>query len=144
MGFSAYEITDPATRQMPTPEGAAIGPDLPSLVLHCAAGFLERLLGVWARPVLEHQGLWLRPCRAIHTFGLSGPLDVLFLDAQGKILRQFVYVKPNRVLWERSAHSVIELPGGYCMRHPCYARVLQESLGVAIAARRQSTFSWRR
>lgn len=43
----------------------------------CLAG----LLGTAA--IAEGEGLWIVPCRSVHTLGMRYPVDVAFLDAQG-------------------------------------------------------------
>jgi uncharacterized membrane protein (UPF0127 family) len=98
------------------------------LHIHRAESFAARLLGVWRRPLAEHEGLLLAPCRAVHTLGLRFDLDVLFLDAQGKLLRSVFDLKPNRAAWHPKARAVVELPGGYCRRHPGYALAVREAL----------------
>lgn len=98
------------------------------LHLRRASSFSARLAGVWRRPLAEHEALWLLPCRAVHTLGLRVELDVLFLDEQGNILRGIFRLAPSRVAWHRKAHSVVELPGGYCARHPGYAQALADAL----------------
>ena len=69
-------------------------------------------MGVWRHPLHEHEALWLLPCRAVHTLGLRTDLDVLFLDAQSRIVHLVPRLKPNRCAWYWGAYSVVELPGG--------------------------------
>lgn len=103
------------------------------LHLYRAERFHERLMGVWRRPLAEHQALWLLPCLAVHTLGLRASLDILFLDVQGRLLRQVDKLAPNRCVWHWAAHSVVELPGGYCQRHPRYRLALRQALQQAAA-----------
>lgn len=59
------------------------------------------------------KGLWIVPCNSIHTFFMKCPIDVLFLDKKGKIIKMIPNMKPWRIgaiVWK--AHSVIELPCG--------------------------------
>ncbi len=98
--------------------------------------FSDRLFGVWRRPLQEHEGLWLLPCRGVHTFGLPAALDVLFLDRRGKLLRLLPSLPPNRWAWHRQAYSVLELPGGYCRRHPGFPHALSQALCKAEKASR--------
>lgn len=78
-----------------------------------ATTFLERavgLLGVRARtgmPALE-----IRPCAAVHTFGMRRPIDVAFVDSRGRVLRVFASLRPWRVAWARGASAAWELPAG--------------------------------
>lgn len=65
------------------------------------------------RPPAEGQGLWLRPCNGIHTFGMWFGIDVLALDSASRILRIATNVRPNRIILPcLSGKSVLELPAG--------------------------------
>lgn len=79
-----------------------------------ASSFVRRLVGLLGRASLPvGEGLLLTPCNAIHTFFMRMPIDVVFLDEQGVILRQVCALPPWRatpVL--RAARSVLELPAG--------------------------------
>lgn len=55
-------------------------------------------------------GLLIPSCRAIHTFGMRFPLDVLFLDGNELPLRVVRDVRPCRFVADRRAHSVLEVP----------------------------------
>lgn len=72
---------------------------------------LARLLGL-AHLDRERagSGLLLERCSAVHTFGMRFELDVLFLDAEGAVLRIERAVRPRRFLRERRACAVLELP----------------------------------
>jgi hypothetical protein len=54
----------------------------------------------------------LAPCRAIHTFGMTRPIDAAFTDAAGRVLRVVPAVRPWRVVACRRGHSVFELRAG--------------------------------
>ncbi len=54
-------------------------------------------------------GLLIPDCRSVHTFGMCFPLDVLFLDEEGAVIRSCPGVKPRRCLFTKGAHSVLEL-----------------------------------
>ncbi|MEK7390496.1 MAG: DUF192 domain-containing protein [Elusimicrobiota bacterium] len=59
------------------------------------------------------EGLWIDPCPMIHTFFMSFPIDVLFLDADLRVRRVMEDLRPWRVSpWVWSARSVLELKGG--------------------------------
>ncbi|MCW2967349.1 MAG: hypothetical protein JWM71_1121 [Solirubrobacteraceae bacterium] len=49
-------------------------------------------------------------CRSVHTFGMRYPLDLLWLDAAGEVVRIDRAVPPRRVRTCRGARSVIERP----------------------------------
>lgn len=59
------------------------------------------------------EGILLVPCNAVHMYGMSFPLDVIFLDASGSVLEVLRDMEP----WSRSsrvAHAryVLEVPPG--------------------------------
>jgi uncharacterized membrane protein (UPF0127 family) len=56
-------------------------------------------------------GLWIRPCRGVHTLAMRFPIDVVYLDRAGKV----VHLEHNLQPWRFSpvrmqAASVLELP----------------------------------
>jgi uncharacterized protein len=75
------------------------------------------------------EGLWLTNCNSIHTVGMSFPIDVLFLDAEGKVLAMLPSFAPGHKTvpfnWPSTrsstaeswpgkdlVQSVLELPAG--------------------------------
>ena len=58
------------------------------------------------------EGLWLVPCEAVHCFGMTFPIDVLFLNKKKKVLKIKHGMKRNRMAASFLAHSVLELPSG--------------------------------
>ena len=91
---------------------------LPSAsVLGCevvvAAGVRARLLG------LAHldrdragAGLLIPRCASVHTFGMRFPLDLHFLDEHGREISAWRGVGPRRVVSDRRASAVLEVPSG--------------------------------
>ena len=80
-----------------------------------AARFHERFLGLMGRaPIGRGAALWLSPCGSIHTCFMRFAIDVIFLDADGKVLRIARRVRPWRLAWAPQAtHSVVELESGW-------------------------------
>ena len=76
-----------------------------------ARGLRARLLGLalLREPPAGH-GLHIPKCRAVHTFGMHFPLDLLFLDEHGEVVRFDRAVPPRRLRRCRRSASVIELP----------------------------------
>ena len=74
----------------------------------------ERMKGLLGRDGLEPgEGLHIDPCSGIHTFFMRFPIDVLFLDGSGKVVRAFEALPPWRMTrMYASARSVVELPAG--------------------------------
>ncbi|HBL15516.1 MAG: hypothetical protein A2X36_12955 [Elusimicrobia bacterium GWA2_69_24] len=74
----------------------------------------SRAVGLLGRDGLgPEEGLWIVPCAMIHTVGMRFPIDVLFLDREGRVRRVISDLKPWRLSpWVWAAHSVLELAGG--------------------------------
>jgi len=87
-------------------------------VLGTAVGVADRwwprLRGLLGRPGLrEGEGLLLTPCRSIHMFGMSFPLDVAFTDPRGTVVAAYAALPPGaRTRWHRQAKHALELPAG--------------------------------
>lgn len=61
----------------------------------------------------QGSGLWIVPCRGVHTFGMRFAIDVVYLNAE----QRKVYVQENLKPWRMApvrlaAASVVELPSG--------------------------------
>jgi hypothetical protein len=76
--------------------------------------FWSRTCGLLGRPPLRRgDALLLRPCRAVHTVGLSYPIDVAFLDSGGTVVAAYPGLEPNRrTRWHGDAYCALELPSG--------------------------------
>ena len=71
---------------------------------------LARLRGLaWAPP---GGPLEIPRCRSVHTFGMRYALDLVWLDADRRVLRVDRAVPPRRVRGCRRACSVVEVPAG--------------------------------
>lgn len=72
---------------------------------------VARLLGL-AHLDLDRagEGLLLERCSAVHTFGMRFAIDVVFLGPGWAVLRVERSVGPRRLLRERGAAAVLELP----------------------------------
>jgi uncharacterized membrane protein (UPF0127 family) len=75
-------------------------------------------------------------CRSVHTFGMRFPLDILFLDEHGRVLRAELAVGPNRVLSHRHARAVLELPADEAGIIHAVASTPGSKLGAALDPRR--------
>ena len=72
---------------------------------------LRGLLGTRKDDFRNGCGLWIRPCRGVHTLAMTFPLDVIYLDRNGAV----VHLESNLQPWRFSpirlqAASVLELP----------------------------------
>lgn len=92
------------------PAHACRGPSAPARVVF-ALSFLERVRGLMGRkPAWLGAGgmLVLAPCRSIHTFGMGHPLDIAFIDGDGRVLKALSGMPPRRMAGCRAARIVIE------------------------------------
>jgi uncharacterized protein len=72
---------------------------------------LRGLIGTSSLPAGE--GLWIRPCRQVHMFWMTYPIDVAFLDDEHRVLHVATALRPWRVSPKiAGATSVIELAAG--------------------------------
>ena len=80
-----------------------------------AAGFWQRAIGLMGRRDLSSdQALFLKPCRSIHTCFMRFALDVVFLDAENRVVRVVRSLRPWRAAdGGRSAVSVLEFRTGW-------------------------------
>jgi uncharacterized membrane protein (UPF0127 family) len=62
--------------------------------------------------LLAGQGLWIKPCEAVHTFCMRFAIDLVYLDRKNRIRKVRSGVRPWRISSCLTAHSVIELPSG--------------------------------
>ncbi len=79
-----------------------------------ASSAWARMRGLLGRPPLEPgEGMLLRGEKAIHTIGMSYPIDVVFLDREGKVVHLQHAVAPLRLSpFVLKATDVLELPAG--------------------------------
>jgi len=58
------------------------------------------------------EGLLLSPCKAVHTVGMRFPIDVVFIDGDGRTVRVVPALAPWRIAMSARAKAVIELAAG--------------------------------
>jgi hypothetical protein len=73
-----------------------------------ARSLRARLLGLALRRRPPAHALLLPRCRSVHTFGMRFPLDLIWLDRDGRVLRVDEAVPPWRVRSCRHAAAVLE------------------------------------
>ena len=77
----------------------------------------DRLRGLLGRSTLpDTEGLLLVPCCAIHTFGMSVSIDVVFLTNLGKVLAVREQVIPHQIAFKFAASQVLEVAAGSVAR----------------------------
>lgn len=93
-----------------------------------ACSFGSRLLGFWPTPRWHRTDVVEFPdCRAIHSFAMIGPIDVVFVDGEGNVLRLISRLRPWRVVTEPRADAVLEFRAG-----------VVRALGIEIGSRLQT------
>jgi uncharacterized membrane protein (UPF0127 family) len=72
---------------------------------------LRGLLGVAAGDFSTGRGLWIFPCRGVHTLAMRFPIDVVYLDRARIVIHLETNLQPWRFAPVRiQAASVLELP----------------------------------
>lgn len=72
---------------------------------------LRGLLGTSANEFGNGSGLWIKPCRGVHTLGMRFPIDVLYLDRNQAVIHIERGLPPWRFAPVKiQAASVLELP----------------------------------
>src|SRR5260221_13869895 len=105
-------------RRLETDEGRVVADHV-----EIAATPWRRFVGLMFRSELpDGHGLALAPCNSIHMFFMRIPLDVAFLDGDGRVLRAYHGIRPWRVSRiVRGAKAAVELPAG-ALRAPASDR----------------------
>lgn len=76
-----------------------------------ARNFRTRLRGLSRRDRgAAGPGLLIPRCASVHTFGMRFPLDLYFLDAEGRVISVRRRVPPRRIAWQPGARYVLEIP----------------------------------
>lgn len=73
-----------------------------------------RLRGLIGRPRIAHGGgLLIVPCRGVHMYLMTYPIDVALMDRQGAVVALYRELPPGaRTRWHSDAHHALEVPGG--------------------------------
>jgi uncharacterized protein len=79
-----------------------------------ADSFLGRARGLIGRSALAPgEGLVIRPCSAVHSIGMTFPIDVVHLDGSSRVLRVVPELRPWRFgPLVPGSRVVVELPAG--------------------------------
>lgn len=82
--------------------------------LMVAATHWTRFRGLMCKDAAEFRsgdGLWIVPCRGVHTWGMNFPIDVIYLDSRSCVVHMEENLKPWRMgRVSLRTRSVIELP----------------------------------
>jgi len=78
---------------------------------------LPRMRGLLGRRGLDSgEGLLLRPAPSVMTFFMRFPIDAVFLDREGTVLKVRSNLRPWRLAGCRGAHATLELAAGEAQR----------------------------
>ncbi|MET0687244.1 MAG: DUF192 domain-containing protein [Solirubrobacteraceae bacterium] len=94
-----------------------------------ADSHLARLRGLAGLTALDaDEGLELPRCRSVHTAAMRFPLDLVWLDGDGGVVRVDRGVQPFRMRSCRGASSVVEVAAG---RGDAFAAALAKPVSTA-------------
>lgn len=86
---------------------------LPEWRVHKTEGWWQRAVGLLATSQLDDpRGLWISPCRSIHTVGMRYAIDVVFIDERGRVKKLVRGLQPWRATACSGARSTLELRAG--------------------------------
>jgi len=79
-----------------------------------ARSLRDRTVGLLGTPALPAgDGLWIEHSPSIHMFFMSYPIDAVFMNGEGRVVRVVANLRPWRmVAWARGARDCLELPAG--------------------------------
>ncbi|MCR5737923.1 MAG: DUF192 domain-containing protein [Eubacterium sp.] len=79
--------------------------------IYIADNFFLRLRGLIGRNPSEVGALFIKPCSQIHTFMMSAPIDVVYVDVNGTVLKIDENVPKNKCKpIVRKSKAVVEFP----------------------------------
>jgi uncharacterized membrane protein (UPF0127 family) len=85
--------------------------------VRCCDTFLQRARGLIGAPRAQRRWIWrLHPCRAVHTLFMAEPVDVVFCDREGRVLRIVAPLPRRRWAGHAAASSAWEFPAGATRR----------------------------
>ncbi|MBC85758.1 MAG: hypothetical protein CL677_01155 [Bdellovibrionaceae bacterium] len=81
--------------------------------LSIAETFIDRGVGLLGKKTMQSgEALWIKNCFDVHTFFMSFPIDVVFLDKEMKVKDVRKNLRPWRMAFSPGSNSVIEFFGG--------------------------------
>ncbi len=86
-----------------------------------AVTFFQRTRGLLGRKEIKRgEGLYIPACRSIHTFFMSFPIDVVFIDNDNRITRVVPSLVPFRIAFgPQNTAGVLELSAGMLKNNCC-------------------------
>jgi uncharacterized membrane protein (UPF0127 family) len=95
----------------------------------------SRLLGLAGRARPPDHALLIPACGSVHTFGMRFAIDLVWLDARGRVLAVEEAVPPCRLRGHRDAAAVVEVAAGNFGRILAMAQPQRNRLAVALDPR---------
>lgn len=82
--------------------------------VYLADSFFKRLKGLLFTKGLDPSaGLLLKPCSQIHTIGMGYPIDAVYIDKDGKVVKKDGDIAPGRMLpFVKGCRQVLEFAAG--------------------------------
>lgn len=79
-----------------------------------ARGWWRGDSGFAGQPELpQGSGILLAPCASVHTLGMQGPVDVLFLDRKGRVVEMWSGLQPGKfAVGGQGVYATLQLPSG--------------------------------
>lgn len=78
-----------------------------------ADSFFARLKGLLGtKQMLSGEGLVIKPCNSVHTFGMNYAIDVVFIAADHRVVKTVPDLAPGKLAACGSSSYVVELPAG--------------------------------
>ena len=89
--------------------------------LNVCDSFLSRGVGLLGKSGLpENTGIWLTPCRGVHTCFMRFEIDILYLDKAGMVLGLQTGVAPSRFpKAPKGTYSIVEVQSGWLDAEAC-------------------------
>jgi len=86
-----------------------------------AVTFFQRTRGLLGRKeIKKEEGLYIPACRSIHTFFMSVPIDVVFIDHDNRVTRIVPSLAPFRIAFgPKNTAGVLELSSGMLKNNRC-------------------------
>jgi uncharacterized protein len=82
-----------------------------------ASSFVHRAVGLLGTASLPpSEGLWITPCKTVHTFFMQYPIDIAVLDEKGTVIDQTTLAPWRTSHWHKQARSILELSAGVLAR----------------------------
>ena len=81
--------------------------------------FMERMRGLLFKPALEeNEALLISSCNSVHMFGMSYPIDLIYMDNNWVILKLVEQLQPWRMSACTTAKMVVELRANSLKKMP--------------------------